>query len=378
MHTDSTDMLHSGALDNLDNYRIFRRRYPRRESLPTKSISDWHLQETQLPRKPRNAWICLVGVCEGILIRTPPVTSVISPRKVCTSNCTYVLGPSTRVLEHPVRGLEKLFADGFPSDWESRVEQALSGFPRHSGTLHDEPHTQDSFQEKAASDAMKTSSMHGAISSCASSGHIDLSYNGDVDDSINALLSLTPPKSNHAASTSDAHPHSKCALPLVSTERGALPHSNIPQTTGRLHSNDRLASSCTSGTSPMTHGTVKTPLVSNHPSSEQRNLPSTGHLRKRPVIRIPPREKLPILDKVGRFGIQTPSSVELSSGASASFTSTKNPFPKSTLSTEDISVPSEVLNINHTSPTTAVNKNRKRKLRLVMPKRFKMLCRRKY
>lgn len=127
MLPDSTDILHSGALDNLENYRVFKRRYPRRVSLPTKAISDWHLQETPFPRKPRNTWICLVGVCEGERIRTSPIVSVISPRKVCTSDCIYVLGTCTRILEHPVRGLERLFAEGFPSNWEELVKEAFSG-----------------------------------------------------------------------------------------------------------------------------------------------------------------------------------------------------------------------------------------------------------
>lgn len=125
MLPDSTDILHSGALDNLGDYRIFRRRCPQRASLPTKAISDWHLQEIPFPEKPGNAWICLVGVCEDVLIRTSPITSAINPRKVSTNNCIYMLGLSTRVLEHPVRGLERLFTEGFPSNWEELVERAL-------------------------------------------------------------------------------------------------------------------------------------------------------------------------------------------------------------------------------------------------------------
>ncbi|ELA42736.1 uncharacterized protein VICG_00051 [Vittaforma corneae ATCC 50505] len=125
MENEYIDILHSGALEGLDNYRIFRRRYPSRSSLPVRLITDWYIQEISMPSKKFSKWICLVGVYKDTLIRTSPITSIIAPRRVCTCNCIYTLAPPSKVLQNPFLGVEKCFAEGFPDDWENIVEQAL-------------------------------------------------------------------------------------------------------------------------------------------------------------------------------------------------------------------------------------------------------------
>lgn len=125
MKIPETDILHTGELENLPNYKIFRRRFPQRASLPTRHLTDWYLQEVPLANESSHK-VCLTGVYNGSIIKTSPVTSVISIRKVCTSNCIYVLEMPSKVLEYPIRGIENYFAFGFPSDWENIIEQAFS------------------------------------------------------------------------------------------------------------------------------------------------------------------------------------------------------------------------------------------------------------
>jgi len=126
MDYEHTDILHNGGLEGLEDYKVFRRRYPSRTSLPVRYITDWHIQEIPMVGRKSSRWICLVGIYKDALIRTSPIVSSISPRKVSTCNCIYVLGPSTKVLENPLLGIERSFADGFPGGWEGIVEKAFA------------------------------------------------------------------------------------------------------------------------------------------------------------------------------------------------------------------------------------------------------------
>ena len=119
-----TDILHSGGLENLTDYKIFKRRYPLRASLPTRQLSDWYIQEAPSNTFGSPTKISLVGICNGSIIRTSPVTSIIASRKVCTLNCIYILTMPSKVLENPLRGVEKHFVYGFPSNWEKIIEES--------------------------------------------------------------------------------------------------------------------------------------------------------------------------------------------------------------------------------------------------------------
>lgn len=125
MENEYTDILHNGALEGLDNYKVFRRRYPLRTSLPTRAITDWYIQEIQAPGKAFNKWICLCGIYKDTIIRTSPITSILSSKRICTYNCIYVLESSSKVLQNPFFGIESKFIEGFPSDWEKIVEKAI-------------------------------------------------------------------------------------------------------------------------------------------------------------------------------------------------------------------------------------------------------------
>lgn len=126
MENEHNDILHSGALEGLEDYSVFRRRYPARSSLPVRLITDWYIQEIPTPSRKLSRWICLVGIYKDTLIRTSPITSVIAPRKVCTSNCIYMLTQSSKVLQNPLFGVEEYFVEGFPENWEGIIEQAFS------------------------------------------------------------------------------------------------------------------------------------------------------------------------------------------------------------------------------------------------------------
>lgn len=123
---DNSDILHNGGLEGLVDYKVFRRRYPARSSLPVRFITDWCIQEIPMAGKKFMKWICICGIYKDTVIRTSAITSIITSRKICTSNCIYMLGSSTRVLENSVCGIERYFVDGFPENWESIVEKAFS------------------------------------------------------------------------------------------------------------------------------------------------------------------------------------------------------------------------------------------------------------
>ncbi|KAM0681654.1 hypothetical protein GINT2_000168 [Glugoides intestinalis] len=125
MENEYKDLLHSGALDNLENYTIFRRRYPSKGGLPMRYITEWYLQEIPAHNRAYSKWICLVGIYKDKVVRTSPIISIISPRKICTCNCIYTLGTTTKLLQHPFLGVETRFFDGFPVDWEKIIESAF-------------------------------------------------------------------------------------------------------------------------------------------------------------------------------------------------------------------------------------------------------------
>lgn len=126
MQAPITDILHNGELENLENYKIFRRRYPKRQTFPIRTITDWYIQEIPMVNKPNRLWICLVGIHKNTMIRTSPIISIINSKKVCSSNCIYVLGPKAQKKENEMRGLGFAFESGFPDNWEELVEAALS------------------------------------------------------------------------------------------------------------------------------------------------------------------------------------------------------------------------------------------------------------
>jgi len=126
MQAPITDILHNGELENLENYKIFRRRYPKRQTFPIRTITDWYIQEIPMINKPNRLWICLVGIHKNTMIRTSPIISIINSKKVCSSNCIYILGPKAQKKENEMRGLGFAFESGFPDNWEELVEAALS------------------------------------------------------------------------------------------------------------------------------------------------------------------------------------------------------------------------------------------------------------
>lgn len=122
---DPNDILHNGQLDGLTDYGVFKLRYPRRETFPTRLLTDWYIQETQLTAGPR---ICIVGTYKSSVIRTSPVVDIQTSRRIVTNNCIYILGEGSRVLEHDVRdGMNRLFADGFPENWREVIRKAFTG-----------------------------------------------------------------------------------------------------------------------------------------------------------------------------------------------------------------------------------------------------------
>lgn len=116
------DIIHSKEFSKLGNYRIFKRRYPQRSSLPTRTLRDWYIQLLESKENNTQKSLCLVGIHKDALIRTSPVTSIINPYKICTNNCIYILTGESKVIENPINGLEKHFLNGFPQNWESLLK----------------------------------------------------------------------------------------------------------------------------------------------------------------------------------------------------------------------------------------------------------------
>lgn len=126
MENNTTDIIHSGGLENLSNYKIFKRRYPSKTSIPNRTISEWYLQEIPCTTRKQSKWVCLIGTHKDTIIRTSPILSVLSKNKVCTCNCIYTLINPSKVLDHPFFGVEGQFVDGFPSNWEEIIENAIN------------------------------------------------------------------------------------------------------------------------------------------------------------------------------------------------------------------------------------------------------------
>ncbi|KAI4290946.1 hypothetical protein PAPHI01_0220 [Pancytospora philotis] len=121
---DPRDIVHSGGLDGITDFRVFRLRYPRRVSAEPRLLTDWFVQEVANAVVPG---VCLVGQCKNAIIRTSPVTGILSSKRVLTCSGVYVLSDTNKVLENPLKnGAHNLFVNGFPANWKEAVQQALS------------------------------------------------------------------------------------------------------------------------------------------------------------------------------------------------------------------------------------------------------------
>lgn len=123
-NVDQNDIVHSGVLDGLQDYTVFRLRYPKRRTMRTRLLTDWYIQEAS---SGAAAHICLVGNYKNNIIRTSAVIDIQTNQRVVTANCVYILGKGCKVHEHDVgNGLNKLFINGFPFNWREAVHQAFN------------------------------------------------------------------------------------------------------------------------------------------------------------------------------------------------------------------------------------------------------------
>lgn len=123
---DPADIIHSGALQGLSDYTIFRLRHPRRTALPERLLSDWHVLEVNADGPPK---LCLVGRYRENIIRTSPIIDVKSSRTIITANCIYKLSLNNQVHSHPLENdIHRHFLNGFPHNWNA----ILCG-PRNNG-----------------------------------------------------------------------------------------------------------------------------------------------------------------------------------------------------------------------------------------------------
>jgi len=135
-HPDPTDIVHTGGLDGMSDYTVFRLRYANKKNLPVRLLNGWHIQEA-LPAGEGK--ICLVGNYRENIIRTSAVVGIQSSRRIITANGVYILGEDSKVLANGLKGgLHKLFADGFPENWKAAAHEALvGGGPAGHSALHE-------------------------------------------------------------------------------------------------------------------------------------------------------------------------------------------------------------------------------------------------
>jgi len=103
---------------------MYRLRYLRQENGKAKLLTNWYIQENIC--EPLR--ISLVGLCFDALIRTSPVVSIQSSRRVVTTNGVYLLGRKSSVMDHPLKcGRTAEFKNGFPKNWKELLEGHSNG-----------------------------------------------------------------------------------------------------------------------------------------------------------------------------------------------------------------------------------------------------------
>lgn len=124
----SVDFIHSAAFKDVTDYTLFRRKYPRSRHLPVRILSEWYIEVPD----PNDPQICVVGLYKNMLIRTSPVRRTVGCRRIITNNCIYMLSDPSKVLENDVQnGLNKLFINGFPANWQSVLHEACGKEPTY-------------------------------------------------------------------------------------------------------------------------------------------------------------------------------------------------------------------------------------------------------
>lgn len=247
MKIPDTDILHSGCLENLQDYKIFRRRYPYRVTLPSRTLTDWYLQEMPSNEHDENVKISLVGVCNGAIIRTSPVTSIISARKVCTQNCIYLLEMPSKVLDNPLKGVEKHFVYGFPSNWEIILNEAFKSSTIQNDTENSSFKAKEHSEEKIPD--VKSQVYGELIKECKKDTIEDLnnlSINKDSIKEIREIDRLDTMKRNSLASQDNSiikNPHQLNQLDNEIFNKIDLPIEQAPvQENSSVKSNKKIDS----------------------------------------------------------------------------------------------------------------------------------------
>lgn len=176
-----SDILHNGGLDNLENYKIFIRKFPKRKHLPVRTLNNWYLDISM--NENTNPNVYLFGTLTKTVIRTSRIISVISPKKIVTKDCIYILGNSEMINKkvEGQPGIEQYFKDGFPIQWENIIKTEFNNKRMFNGSFlkNEEIKLKEEFRIREAT-AMNFQEGHSSIT------HIEegINYSDKNEDNV--------------------------------------------------------------------------------------------------------------------------------------------------------------------------------------------------